>query len=145
MKTKLAQSIPTLVALLIVGFGYFSEWCVASGMCYRTAIDRIIPEVTYPLLAFAIFFLPVAIVLIFVKQPIFKYWLKFTAWAVPLSILFVVATPTTYTGLGPNFFPFYRTDAARLAGQVFLVASLLLIAWKYFSLRRNSKLEQPAP
>ena len=34
-----------------------------------------------------------------------------------------------------DFFPFYRDDAARLAGQVFAVASPILITWKYFAIR----------
>ncbi len=36
-----------------------------------------------------------------------------------------------------DFFPFYRDDAARLAGEVFAAASLILIIWKWFAARRR--------
>ncbi|MFA5998238.1 MAG: hypothetical protein WC814_02530 [Candidatus Paceibacterota bacterium] len=35
-----------------------------------------------------------------------------------------------------SFLSTNRDDAARLAGSVFAVASLILIIWKYFSTRR---------
>jgi len=34
-----------------------------------------------------------------------------------------------------DFFPFYRDDAARLAGQVFTGVSIILIAWKFIAAR----------
>ena len=95
-----------------------------------------IPEITYPLYFFSLFFLPIAIVLIFVPRHIFISWLKLAAWAIPLSILYIATTPVN-SNAWINFFPFYRDDAARLAGEVFAAASLLLILWKYLVARRQ--------
>jgi hypothetical protein len=36
-----------------------------------------------------------------------------------------------------DLFPFYRDDAARLAGEVFAGVSLLLIIWKSLAARRQ--------
>ena len=133
MKTKIIQFIPVVLTLLAIGFRYFSLWCVNSvPSCYGTFIHQIALEVTKPLYNFSLFSLPIAIVLAFVPREIFKSWLKFAVWAIPLAIIFIASTPVIDTSL----LPFSRDDAARLAGGVFSAASLLLILWKYFSPRR---------
>lgn len=134
---KIIQLIPAAFVLGSVGFSYFSQWCAGAGrICFRTVIDRMIPEVTYPLFFFAIFFLPVALILAFVPRSIFNSWLKLAAWMIPLLVLFIAVTPVNFTGLGMDFFPFYRDDAARLAGEVFAGISLVLIIWKSIAARR---------
>jgi len=139
MKTKITQFVPAILVLGAIGFSYFSQWCTAVGQaCFRTVLDRIIPEVTYPLYFFSLYFLPLAIVLIFIPRHLFNSWLKFAAWTVPLAFIFIATTPVNWTGIGINFFPFYRDDAARLAGGVFAVASLALIIWKALAARRKS-------
>ncbi len=131
IKIKIIQSIPATLALAAIGFSYFSQWCAITGqMCFRTVIDRMIPETTYPLYFFSLFFLPIAAILVFVSRNIFSSWLKFSAWAIPLSIFYIATTPVNFTGIGMDFFPFYRDDAARLAGGIFAAASLILIIWK---------------
>ena len=135
MISKSVQILPVVFALLAIGFGNFSQWCsVAGNPCFRTLIDRIIPDVTYPLYFFALYFLPIAIILIFVSRQVFNSWLKFAAWGVPLAILFIWATPVSSNAL----LAVVRDDAARLAGITFTVISLLFIAWKYFSLRKST-------
>src|SRR3989344_7083417 len=129
MKNKIIQFIPAIIALLAVGFANFSQWCTVYGrICYRTVLDRMIPEVTYPLYFFALYFLPIAIILVFVPRNIFNSWLKFAAWAIPLAIIFIAITPV----IDNSLLPFNRDDAARLAGQVFAVISLLIILWKWW-------------
>ncbi len=97
-----------------------------------------IPEITYPIYFFSLYFLPLAIILIFIPREAFKSWFRFAVWAFPLAFIFVATTPVSFTGIGIDLFPFYRDDAARLAGEVVSVLSLLLVAWKWFSLRRHT-------
>ena len=80
--------------------------------------------------------MPVAIILMVVSRSIFNSWLKLAAWMIPLSVLFIAVTPVNFTGIGIDFFPFYRDDAARLAGGVFAGVSLVLITWKFIAARR---------
>lgn len=135
MKTKLVQFIPVALALLAVGFRYFSNWCIfTNSACYGTTISHISLTITKPLYFFALYFLPIAIVLAFVSREIFKSWIKFSVLAIPLAIIFIVTTPV----IDNSLLPFSRDDAARLAGQAFSVASFALIIYKHFSLRRNS-------
>ena len=133
MKTKIIQVIPALLALVAIGFRYFSQWCIDSiSLCYGTWIHWIALPIIKPLYFFSLFLLPIVIILAFVPREIFKSWLKFVAWAIPLTIIFIAMTPV----IDNSLLSFSRSDAARLAGGVFSAASLLLILWKYFSPRR---------
>jgi len=128
MKTKITQSIPALLALLIIGFRYFSQWCIgAEQICFRTLLDRMYLYITNPVFYFAIFFLPVAIILAFVSRGVFNSWLRLALWAIPLSILYIAIIPDSNPGAYMDFFPFYRDDAARVAGGIFAALSLVLI------------------
>lgn len=127
-----------LLALAAVGFSYFSFWCTNSGhACYRTWLDSIFLDVINPLYFFSLYFLPLALILVFIPRHLFNSWLKLAAWMLPLSFIYIATTSVNFTGIGMNFFPFYRDDAARLAAEVFSVLSLILIIWKYFVARRS--------
>lgn len=133
MKTKLIQAAPALLALLAIGFGEFSRWCSAEGnVCNRTVIDNMIPYVTYPFYFFALYALPVAIILVFVSRPVFNSWLKIAAWLLPLAFIFIASQPVVASFLSTD-----RDDAARLAAEVFAALSLILVVWKTYTSRRN--------
>ena len=139
MKTRIVQFIPVLVTLLVIVFRYFSQWCIGiDHTCFRTFLDRIYLFVINPLFYFAVFFLPAAIILTFTSREIFKSWFKFARFAIPLFIIFVILIPDSSPNTYMDFFPFYRDDAARLAGAVFAGASFVLIIWKWFSARRDT-------
>lgn len=134
MKAKIIQFIPVLLAIIAIGFSYFSQWCTTAGqVCFRTILDRMIPEITYPLYFFALFSLPIAIILVFIPRNIFNSWLKFAVWAIPLAIIFIAITPVSNPGAYMDFFPFYRDDAARLSSEIFSGISLILIIYKWFT------------
>jgi hypothetical protein len=92
--------------------------------------------ITSPLYFFSLYLLPIALVLIFVSRATFNSCLKLAVWMIPLAMIYIFTTPVSFSGW-VDFFPFYRDDAARLAGQVFSVVSLILIIWKYFVARRK--------
>lgn len=130
MKTKIIQFVPAILALSVIGFSNFSQWCTSEGhVCFRTVLDRMIPEVTYPLYFFSLFSLSIFLVVAFVPRSIFNSWRKFAVWALPLVFMFIATTPVNFTGIGMDFFPFYRDDAARLLGSIFAVASLTVLAF----------------
>jgi len=134
MKNKIIQFIPAILALVAIGFRYFSLWCINSvPSCYGTLIHQIALEVTKPLYNFSLFFILIALVLAFIPRNIFNSWLKFAVWAIPLSIIFIASTPVVDNSL----LPFARDDAARLAGEVFSGVSLILIIYKWFISRRT--------
>lgn len=143
---KIIQFIPVLLAVLAIGFRYFSQWCIADGhICFRTLLDRTYLYTINPVFYFTIFFFPVALVLALVPRDIFKSWFKFAVWAIPLAIILIALTPDSNPGAYMDFFPFYRDDAARLAGGVFAAASLVLIIWKYFFVRSSDSSTKSSP
>lgn len=135
---KFTQIIPFLIALLGFILAPICYWCIYSnGYCYATWIHYIYPYFINPFYNFSPIFLPIALVLAFVPRSIFNSWIKFAMWAIPLSVIFIAFIPVSSSGAYLDLFPFYRDDAARLAGQVFTAVSLILIVWKWFSARRT--------
>ena len=67
-----------------------------------------------------------SILVFFSKKETFRSWLKLAVWAIPLALVFIFITPVSSSAY-MDFFPFYRDDAARLAGGLFAVASLVLL------------------
>ena len=133
MKQKLIQAAPLLATLLGVALAPASNWCVfQSKICYGSWIDHIYDPFTEPLYQFAIPAIVLGIVLPFVSARVFRSWLKFAAWALPVAFIWIAITPVSWTGLGINFYPYYRINAAHDAGIAFTVLGLLFIAWKQF-------------
>jgi len=127
MKNKIIQFIPAILALAFIGFSYFSQWCTVAGqICFRTLLDQMFPYITSPLYFFFLFFLPIAIILIFIPRSIFNLWFKFAVVALPLLLILVATQPVYATHiLSTN-----RDDAARFAGEVFSGVSLILIIYR---------------
>jgi len=133
MKNKIIQFIPAIIALLVIVFRYFSNWCIDSALfCYGTWIHQNALTVIKPLYFFAIFSLPIAIILVFVPQKVFKSWLKFAAWALPILFILIATQPVV-----SNMFSTDRNDAARLAGVLFSAISFLIILWKIYRHRKS--------
>ncbi len=140
MKTKIIQFIPAVFVLAAIVFHYLILWCIfTTRVCYGTTVSHISLTITKPLYFFSLFSLPLILVLVLIPKSVFNAWLKFAVWAIPLSILYIWATPVNSNSF-MDLFPFYRDDAARLAGILFTAASLLLILWKWFSARGRNNL-----
>lgn len=136
MKTKGIQFIPTAFALVIIGFRYATNWCINFiPSCYGSWVHQIALNSTKPAFLFSIFLLPLCLILIFVPRYMFNAWLKFVVWALPLSIYYIATTSINFTGIGLDLFPFYRDDAARLAAEIFSVASLIVLTFRFMVLR----------
>ena len=143
MKTKLIQSVPAVFALLAVGFQYFSQWCILkSPSCYGTWIHHIYDGITSPAYFFALYLLPLTLILIFVPKIVFQSWLKLAVWVVvPLSFFFIATQPVNWMGIGINPFFISRDDMARYTAEVSTILSLILIAWKYYASRRANSVK----
>lgn len=142
MKTKIRSII---VATITVVAGYVVSNPLMFHICTNIyqfgketgCLDDIVENVGTPLFTFSLWALFAVIVTAFFSEKIFKSWLKFAAWAIPLAIVFIWTTHVNFTGIGMDFFPFYRDDAARLAGEVFTAISLILIAYRAFRSART--------
>lgn len=134
MKTKIIQFIPALITLMVIGFRYFSTWCISSvPSCYGSLIHQSYQYLTYSLFLFSLFLLPVTLILIFVPRSLFISWLKLAVWMIPLLLILIATQPVNAT----HILETNRDDAARLAGQVFSAISLVLLTWKFISTRKK--------
>ncbi len=141
MKTKKISSI--IVTMVAIAIGYVVSNPIIFHICrdtyqfndYVGCLDSSIKNIGSPLLTFSLWALLIVVVTAFFSEEIFRSWLKLAIWAVPLSFIFVALVPVNSSGAYLDLFPFYRDDAARLAGGVFAAASLILIAWKWFRSR----------
>lgn len=134
---KLVQSIPAALLLLVVAFRYFSVSCIDSGSCFDTWIRYVSLDFTKPLYFFALYSLPLAIILVFVSHKLFKSWLKLAVWLVPLLLLFIATQPVA----PQSFMSTNRDDAARLVAELLTVVSLIKLIlpwWKSRTLRKGA-------
>src|SRR3989344_731883 len=107
MKNKIIQFIPAVLAIVAISFRYFSLWCTNSvPSCYGTLIHQMALEITKPLYNFSLYFIPIAIILVFISRDVFNSWLKFAAWAIPLAIIYTALNPVVDNSL----LPFNRDD-----------------------------------
>ncbi|MFA5877241.1 MAG: hypothetical protein WC880_02670 [Candidatus Paceibacterota bacterium] len=134
---KIKQIIPFFLVLLGISLEYVAYWCVYSvGVCYGSLVHQSFDFIK-PLYIFSLAILPITLVLCFVSSLIFKSWLKFAMWWVPLSILVIVVTPVTNNSWMP-LYSFVKEDVAWFMGGVFVVISLGIIVWKTLSLRKKN-------
>ena len=137
MKIRLTQFIPVLVAVLAICFRYLSNWCIDASSCYGTWVSHIALSFTKPLYFFALYSLPLAVVLIFVSHRLFKSWWKLAMWLVPLLFLFISTQPVA----PQSFLSTNRDDAARFAAEILTVVSLIKLIlpwWKSRKLRKGA-------
>lgn len=66
------------------------------------------------------------------REEVFRSWLHFAYWWVPLSIILTLITPDGSGGWGiPNVID--RGFVAFIFAALFTIISLIVIAWKYFA------------
>lgn len=138
MNSRVTQIIPAVLVFASFIFVETSYWCVYSyGVCYGTWVSYIYEYFTNPLYNFFLYFAPVALILILIPKAIFKSWLKFAAWALPLAFLDIASTPVYGAMQGFGMMPSGpgRDDAARSDGQLFLIISLIIIVLGFIRAR----------
>ena len=133
--------LPLLVAFLGLLAVPLSNWCIdTSNTCRTSLISSAFFPIIQPLYFFFLTTIIIGAILPFVSDAVFKTWWQFAKLALALCVIFMLVTPVSSTSFGPDFFPYYRVNAAHDAGLAFTVLSILVIAWKYWRIRtlRNS-------
>jgi len=129
--------IGSFVASLILFVLFFvagSQFCYQSAFCTSFFI-RFHPFVIADFLFIAPVILIFSVFTYFLREEIFRSWVLFAKWWVPLSIVLTLITPET---TGSSFVPFFgRGHVALAMSGLFFIISLLIIAWKYVATRRS--------
>ena len=84
-------------------------------------------------------FLPVfilSLITFWMREEVFRAWLRFAYWWIPLTILLVLMTKDRSGGFGiPDIVT--RESISMIFSTLFLLISLILITYKSFSLRKK--------
>jgi len=137
MKTKITQTIPAVLALILIAFSYFGYGCAEAKQCFAASFfwDNTF-SLLEPIKIYGLFIFIPSIVVIFVEKEVFNSWLRLATWLVPISALIIFVTPVTSNSWMPLYF-ISREEVAWYLGILFATLSLLLITWKFIALRRN--------
>jgi len=136
--------LPLALTLIALCIGYVIAHPLEFGFCQRIyttesyigCLDRTIIYLGHPIFSFALRILPVMALLLFVSKHVFNSWVKFALWAIPLFVIIFLNAPDT----GNQTFQMFQMDAwimARYLGWLFLIISLLLIAFKTLRTPKN--------
>lgn len=133
--------LPIVLTLMLIG--YFGMLCGIDDTCaFASFFSPLSFTFFKPLWVYALFFIPVPLVLFFVRENVWKSWLRFSYWWIALSFIVVAITPVWSSSWFP-LYSFVKEDAAQVMGGLFTIISLILIAWKSIATRR-SKLDKVA-
>lgn len=101
------------------------------GLDYFNLVDYTLGD---PISNLSLSLIVVCIVLLPFCEQVFRTWLHFAYWAIPVSILATM----TQSDAGGGYFPSLITKEilSWWIGGIFVASSLALITWKWFALRK---------
>jgi hypothetical protein len=129
------RTIPLLIILASLLVGYLSMRCGITSSCpFAVSFSDLAFSLFKPLWIFSLFSIPVGVVLTFARRDALKTWFYFTAWWIPLSVVFVAMTVDSHSWM--PLFDFGKSEAAILMSSLFTIISLGIIGWKQFRSRK---------
>ena len=132
---KITKVIIFLVGIIGTGFAFLIDVLYRQSLLSR-GVYKTIAE---PLFDFSVAIIIISIFLIFVRQEVFRAWLRFAYVWMPLSLV-VIYLSAGWTGGGfgiPNVLD--QETVAIIFSGLFVIISLLLVIWKHFTFRRSSQ------
>ena len=133
LNKKILLLISGILALFVVVMGT-SEPFRLCGDSWRTCMDinYNLSLVLMSIVPFSIF----ALITYFMRDEVYTAWVRVALWMLGISMVLIVITPEPETGgFGPQI-SFGKPDVALLTCALFVFISTVLIAWKYWQLRK---------
>src|SRR3989338_9344774 len=122
-----------LTAVLGVGLALLIQFLYKQSVLSRSVFK----SVAEPLFVIALSLLFVSFFLFLVREGVFRAWLRFAYWWIPVSLVFIyLAGGWSGGGFGIPAVLDQEFVSLILSG-LFVLISLLLIAYKYFASRRS--------
>lgn len=123
------------VLIILFSFVLFSEqWCHVGTVCNR--IEHFVArdfEIVYYLVPSILIF---SLLTYKMHERVFRTWLRFAYWWVPLSIILTLITPDGSGGWGiPSVID--RGFVAFIFAALFTIISLIIIVWKFVATRKR--------
>jgi hypothetical protein len=104
--------------------------CDSAG-CY-TSLNEILTLNAWVILVALLF----SVVTLPLKVEIFRAWIRLAIWWVPVSMILIGISPKRFAG-GGQLFSAGREDVAFAMAGLFIIISLIIIAWKYVATRKG--------
>lgn len=73
------------------------------------------------------------------RDEVYRTWVRFVVVWVPLSMFAIFFSPEYADSFGIALYPITKSSIAFVSSILFIIISLILIIWKWFSLRRSAK------
>lgn len=127
-----------LSSLVVLTLGYLAVY--APEFCYST-YEGGIPVICLEDIGFIFFYcafsvLVISILTYKIRDEVFRAWVTFAKWGVPLQIVLALIFPISGGGY---LISIDKQFVAIILSCLFTLISLLLIIWKYFSSRNKSR------
>jgi hypothetical protein len=128
----------TKTKVLIIAFAIMGTALLIDSLYRQSLLSRsVYKAAAEPLFLFALPLILISIILMFVREEVFRAWLHFAYWWIPTSLVLIYfAGGWSGGGFGmPNVLD--QEFVSMILSALFLIISLLLIIWKYFTTRRT--------
>jgi hypothetical protein len=89
-------------------------------------------ELAFPVWGISFSVFVISVILLFVRDEIFKSWLIFSAWFLPLSVALIILSPEYSYDI---ITPFDKKLTTMWMSSIFAIISLILIIYKSIKLR----------
>ncbi|HBR78872.1 MAG TPA: hypothetical protein DEA46_00390 [Candidatus Moranbacteria bacterium] len=123
-----------IISIVGILLGYYFSSPIGNNICKKTLCIKIIGgDVGMPLFLFSISLLFIFSIFLLAKEEIFNIWKKFVKIFLPVAMLIIIVTPTTYGG----FVGIDKELATWWLAGLFLIVSIGIIIWKSIQLRRK--------
>jgi hypothetical protein len=129
------QVIIVLISVLLLVTGYVLNKSVHYSICgieNRTCTDFTILEIGQPMFFAFRIIVPTLFLIFFVRNEVFKFWLKRISIYTVLAFLWVAFAPVTCYGV---FCIYDKWHASQIAGFGFLILTVILLLYKTSKIR----------
>ena len=139
-KTYWWRCLIFLAGVVFLGYGWLAAYGNEFGLC---EIEKGVEECIFnynvfidPILFYSIFFLITSLILFFITYKIFLKWLRFAAVWVMLSVIIIIATPSSCGGWMP-LYCLEKEDVSIWMGSLLLILSIAQIGWGSWKERKR--------
>ena len=124
-----------IISASALALSFFVDYLYKKNWISGDVTELILPTLFF----FALPLLILSLITYKMRDEVYRAWLRFAYWWIPVSLVFIyLAGGWSGGGFGiPNVLD--QESVSIIFASLFVLISLLLIAWKYFTSRRSGQ------
>lgn len=134
---RIVFSLSFILSVILIILNNIGTFKLCGGVYHASScIDVLFSVIASSVIVFPIFVF--SLITYKMREDVFRAWLHFAYWWVPLTIFIsLLSLNSSYGGggLGPVMQDWYMSSLRLALHILFIIISLIIIAWKYFSTR----------